>query len=352
MGCAALILFLVNLAYLFTSSEAVLNLPADAFSSDSIGIYKSFLKSAVTGAISTSITLSIVTPIDALRHKVRTDFSLTGKPFHQVVFSIFGRNRDRFWPLRIQDRNILRGLGVATLGYSVRGFFRFGLYDAIKESLNSAFRDDEIVSRTSLPILILSAGFAEILTTCVTCPFESTRLAILKNPKLNQGMRKAMHGIVRSEGVFGLFKGYNKAIFRQVPYSCARIASYDVLMSSLRQAVGFNETYPETNKNVKYLSSAEKIQLMSGLSAGAIAAVVSKHAQGVLSTAKIGPLRMGQRLVTLSPSSVAGAFEGFAMSRNYRSHGLTLGSLAALRFILCEQELIYLKCASLIDKLL
>ena len=352
MGFAALLLTLVYFALLFTFSNAELGFPLNAFSSDSIGIYKSFLKSAVTGAISTSITLSIVTPIDVLRHKVRTDLSLSGKPFHQVVFSIFGRNRDRFWPIRVQDRNILRGLGVATLGYSVRGFFRFGLYDAIKESLSSAFHNNELVSQTSLPILVVSAGFAEILTTCMTCPIESTRLAIVKNPKFNQGMMKAMHSIVRNEGVFALFKGYQKAVLRQVPYSCARIASYDVFMNSLRQAIGFNETYSETKKALKYLSNTEKIQLLSGLSAGAVAAVFSRHAQGMLNTAKIGELLLGQRLVSMRPSSAVGAFEGFATSRNYRAHGLTLASLAALRFVVCEQELIYLKCASLIDRLL
>lgn len=338
------------------NSIAVLNFPSDALSSNSIGIYKSFLKSAVTGALSNSITQHIISPIDAVRHKVRTDMSLTGKPFHRVVFSIFGRNRDRFWPVRVQDRNILRGFGVATLGYSIRGFCRFGFYDAIKESLRSSVKDEHLISRANLPILIVSMGLAEVLATCITCPFEATRMVILKNPKINQSMLHAMHSIIRSEGLQGLFRGFHKTVFRQVPYSCARIASYDLFSDTLRQTINLNETYSETKKALKYLSNNEKIQLLSGISAGAVAATVSKPIQNILSASQLERFPMRSRLIQGYPRAVVGAFEGFAMNRNHaaicRSNGLMLGALAAIRFVLCEQELVYLKCASAIDKLL
>jgi len=78
---------------------------------------------------------------------------------------------------------------------------------------------------------------AEVIASVVLCPWEVTKIFVVTNPQFTGSLLNAMRHIIAVEGLIGLYKGIQFVMLRQVPYTCAKLVGYDIILSKLKAFV-------------------------------------------------------------------------------------------------------------------
>ena len=299
--------------------------------------FRDFLNSAVAGAISCSVTHSLVCPLDVVKTKIQTDVALKGKStigaFREIVNS-GGKGV------------LLQGLSATFSGYAVQGFCKFGFYELIKKQIYNTIGDEERASKLRLPILLVSSGLAEIIASWALCPMEATRIYMVMNPQLKAGMFDAMRMLMRSDGPSVLFRGLPMIMLRQVPYTCAKLAGYEIISDTLKRIVANIQHGSSANPSGSAGSSpiAAKdsifIQLSSGILAGVLAATISQPADVLVSKVCGGADSLLGCTVISGPISLFAAIKDIGFRNCYaglQPRAIMVGSLTAMQFIIYEQ---------------
>lgn len=215
--------------------------------------------------------------------------------------------------------------------------------------------DDKLAVQWRLPILIASSGLAEVIASWALCPMEVTRIYMVMNPHLKEGMLSAMKEIVKNEGVKGFFKGLPLIMVRQVPYTCAKLAGYDVISERIQAlAMSFEErrlaAIETTNTNKRSaklkktasLGGVQKaiIQLGSGILAGVLAACISQPADVLLSKVCGGANALSECIIIGGPMDLLRTFQEMGFKQCYtglQPRAVMIGTLTAMQFLLYEQ---------------
>mmetsp|Transcript_34529 Transcript_34529/g.32904 ORF Transcript_34529/g.32904 Transcript_34529/m.32904 type:complete len:354 (-) Transcript_34529:1027-2088(-) len=339
-------LFYITAAFLFfqchlfitVNCVAILKIPViDNSKKNSRLMIRTFLNSAFSGAVSCSLTHSAVCPLDVVKTKLQTDSNLSQKSIKEAVQIIVKSDGIRV---------LFSGLAATFSGYFLQGFCKFGFYDVIKTKVYTVVKDEDNCARFRLPILLLSATSAEIIACVALCPMEVTRIFIVSNPQLKVGMLSAMKTIVDKDPS-GLFKGLGLVMLRQIPYTCAKLAGYEIISDTLKNII--DEKNYKINKinssNVpiseRKASSKILIQLGSGILAGVLAAVISQPADVLLSkVCGEGKNALTQCFIIDSPLSVVRAFQDLGFRTCYsglQPRAIMVGTLTAMQFVMYEQ---------------
>lgn len=302
-------------------------------------LLRNFVNSALSGAISCSVTHSLVCPLDVVKTKIQTDVTLKGKStfeaFQQIVKS-GGKGI------------LLQGLSATFSGYAMQGFCKFGFYDLIKSKAYGIIKDREAIVKYRLPILLVSSGLAEIIASWALCPMEVTRIFMVTNPHFKSSVLTAMKFIVNRDGISGLFKGLPIVMLRQVPYTCTKLAGYEIISDALTKLLNdFKSTEQKNSAHaIEYDHKVDKcntilIQLSSGVLAGVLAAMVSHPADVLM--ARIcgggGTESLGCLLST-GPMGLIEIFKSLGLRNCYaglQSRAIMVGSLTAMQFMIYEQ---------------
>lgn len=299
--------------------------------------FRNFLNSAVSGAISCSLTHSAVCPLDVLKTKIQTDVALKGKSTIEALRCI----------VKSGGRGILlQGLAATFSGYAIQGFFKFGFYESLKLKAFEMINDQDTIDKYRLPILLVSSGLAEIIACWALCPMEVTRIFMVMNPHLKSGMLSAMKLIIQRDGPSGLFKGLPMIMLRQVPYTCAKLAGYEIISDNLKKIVAGLERssaqgkgkLPGTSVPMKVKSNVF-IQLSSGVLAGVLAATISQPADVLLSKV-CGATEFTECLILSGPISLLQTFRDLGFRNCFaglQPRAFMIGSLTAMQFFLYEQ---------------
>jgi solute carrier family 25 (mitochondrial phosphate transporter), member 3 len=299
--------------------------------------FRNFLNSAVSGAISCSLTHSAVCPLDVLKTKIQTDAALKGKSTMEALRSIVKSGGKGV---------LLQGLAATFSGYAVQGFCKFGFYESIKLKAFEIIQDKDTIDKYRLPILLVSSGLAEIIASWALCPMEVTRIFMVMNPQLKSGMLSAMKLIIQRDGPSGLFKGLPMIMLRQVPYTCAKLAGYEIISDNLKKIVaGLKRSSTQGIGNLPGTSVPLEvknnvfIQLSSGVLAGVLAATIS-HPADVLLSKVCGATELTECLILSGPISLFQTFKDLGFRNCYaglQPRAVMIGSLTAMQFILYEQ---------------
>jgi len=134
-------------------------------------------------------------------------------------------------------RGLFTGWAPTLYGYSVQGFFKFGLYEYFKfkyyKTISSSYSPEVAHKYRDLVYLSASAS-AEFFADIGLCAFEATKVRIQTTldpvtlrPTFANSMLGGMGKIASAEGASGLFKGVTPLWFRQIPYTMMKFFGFE-----------------------------------------------------------------------------------------------------------------------------
>lgn len=121
-----------------------------------------------------------------------------------------------------------------------------------------------------------ASGIAEFFADIALCPLEATRIRLVSQPSFANGLAGGFARILREEGVGAFYAGFGPILFKQVPYTMAKFAVFEVAVEQILKTTG---------KAKDSLTPGQQTQLNlgGGLIAGMAAAVISQPADTLLS---------------------------------------------------------------------
>jgi solute carrier family 25 (mitochondrial phosphate transporter), member 3 len=311
-------------------------------------VYRGFIiRSSVAGALCSSLTHTLMVPLDVIKTKMQTDAVLSKlktKEVHKVLS---------------KSKSLTKGLKAVFFGYALQGAAKFGLYEYLKDKLVDMLQDvniryDEKTMR--LPLYLTASAGAEVVATTLLCPMEVTKIAMITRKFPGSArLMSVIAVLIKEAGVGGLFKGLPLIMLRQVPYSCVKLVSYDYISEALTRQLNASDTMKEistkksNHKNSKGKKEQKKsipVQLLSGVCAGVLATIVSQPADVLLSKICSPPVMMyGPRgdivecLAVNSPTEVINVARNLGLKRLYKGlkpRAALVGSVTAMQFFIYE----------------
>jgi hypothetical protein len=202
----------------------------------------------LAGAISCSITHTLVVPFDVVKTSMQTMTNVG--PWAATMHVVRERGA----------RALLKGARPTMVGYWLQGAAKFGGYEFLKMTGRRVFWEkDGVVHEPAtlaerVPLMLASAGFAEIAACALLCPLETGALCTSARPRALRMRRRArlslarrtcarrvaalpvsvklrmqmgmgaagggfvatFRGIVRDEGFRTLYRGFTPIALRQV----------------------------------------------------------------------------------------------------------------------------------------
>ncbi|GMK59698.1 hypothetical protein CspeluHIS016_0803040 [Cutaneotrichosporon spelunceum] len=275
-----------------------------------------YARFAVAGALGCSITHGALTPVDV----VKTRIQLSPEVYNKGMIDAFKKI------IRTEGAgSLLTGLGPTVVGYAIQGALKFGGYEFWKKQAIE-FLGVEKATQNRQAVYLGASGIAEFFADIALCPLEATRIRLVSQPSFANGLAPAFLRILREEGPAAFYAGFGPILFKQIPYTMAKFAVYEISVEKILQLV---------NKKKDQLSNGQTtgLNLVSGLIAGMAAAVISQPADTLLSKINKTKGEPGQsvssRLVSLSKEL---GFKGLFTGMGARL--VMIGTLTAGQFLI------------------
>ena len=229
-----------------------------------VDLYSRF---AFAGAMCCSVTHGALTPVDV----VKTRIQLEPEKYNRGMVAGFRTV--------IKEEGagaLLTGLGPTISGYFIQGALKFGGYEFWKKTFVDTIGAEKATEyRTG--IYLASSAIAEFFADIALCPLEATRIRLVSQPSFATGLVSGFFRILKEEGVMkGFYSGFGPILFKQVPYTMAKFAVYEVAAEQIYAAI-------PTPKSELSAGTISGINLGAGLIAGIAAAIVSQPADTLLS---------------------------------------------------------------------
>jgi len=235
-----------------------------------LGTFGYFLRCGVGGAISCGLTHTGITPIDVL--KCRTQADPAKYP-----------NLRSAYRTTIADggvRALARGWAPTFVGYSIQGFFKFGLYEIFKDFYKKlAGEENAYLYRTGL--YLAASASAEFFADIAYGPMEAVKVRI-QTSNYSSTLRDCAPKMLREEGLSTFWRGLKPLWLRQIPYTMIKFSCFERTLEFLYSI------YPKPRGNI---SKPEQLGLTfsAGYIAGIFCAVVSHPADTVVSVVNKQP---------------------------------------------------------------
>ncbi|SCU79404.1 LAMI_0A08680g1_1 [Lachancea mirantina] len=272
-----------------------------------------YAKFALAGAIGCGTTHSAMVPIDVVKTRI------------QLEPTVYNRGMIASFKQIIAGEGpgaLLTGFGPTLLGYSLQGSFKFGGYEVFKKLFIDTLGYDQAVNYKN-SIYIGSAAIAEFFADIALCPLEATRIRLVSQPEFANGLVGGFSRILKEEGVGSFYNGFTPILFKQIPYNIAKFLVYERAAE-----VYFGMAGPKESLSA---STTTGLNLLSGLTAGLAAAIVSQPADTLLSKVNKTKKAPGQSTIGLLAQlakqlGFAGSFAGLP------TRLVMVGTLTSLQF--------------------
>lgn len=220
---------------------------------------------------------------------------------------------------------LLTGLGPTVVGYALQGAFKFGGYEFWKKTAIDTF-GIEAATNNRQAVYLGASGIAEFFADIVLCPLEATRIRLVSQPTFANGLVSGFLRILKEEGVGAFYAGFGPILFKQVPYTMAKFAVFEIASEKILHAAG---------KTKDQLTGGQStgLNLGAGLIAGMAAAVISQPADTLLSKINKTKGAPGEsttsRLISMSKTlGLKGLFTGMS------ARLVMIGTLTAGQFLI------------------
>ncbi|KAK5581876.1 hypothetical protein RB653_003456 [Dictyostelium firmibasis] len=226
-----------------------------------------FLKYGFGGALSCSITHSLVVPLDVVKTLLQTN---PGK--YTGMMNGFSTVIKEQGP-----SGLLQGLGPTAVGYALQGFLKFGFYEVFKKTYGDIV--GEKADQFRVPIWLAASATAEVIADIALCPNEAVRIRLVAEPTFAKSPVEAFGKIFKQEGIIGFYKGLPPILLKVIPYTMAKFAVFEFTAENVYKGLAASGTPKESLTDGQKLS----VSLGSGIVAGIVAAIVSQPADTILS---------------------------------------------------------------------
>ncbi|KAK1925660.1 putative mitochondrial phosphate carrier protein [Papiliotrema laurentii] len=275
-----------------------------------------YARFALAGALGCAITHGALTPVDVVKTRIQLEPEVYNKGmvggFRQVI-AAEGAGA------------LLTGLGPTVVGYAIQGALKFGGYEFWKKQAIDVLGVD--TARNNRQAVYLGAsGIAEFFADIALCPLEATRIRLVSQPTFANGLAGGFLRILREEGPGAFYAGFGPILFKQVPYTMAKFAVYEVAVEKILAATG---------KSKDSLTSGQTtgLNLSAGLIAGMAAAVISQPADTLLSKINKTKGAPGQG-VTSRLIQMAGQLGPSGLFTGMSARLVMIGTLTAGQFLI------------------
>lgn len=272
-----------------------------------------YFKFALAGAIGCGTTHSSLVPIDVVKTRIQLEPTIYNKGMVSSFKKIIGQEG---------AGALLTGFGPTLLGYSLQGAFKFGGYEVFKKVFIDALGYDTACNYKN-SVYMGSAAIAEFFADIALCPLEATRIRLVSQPNFANGLVGGFSRILKEEGIGSFYNGFTPILFKQIPYNIAKFLVFERASEFYYSIIGAKES----------LSSGMNtgVTLVSGLTAGLAAAVVSQPADTLLSKVNKAKKSPGQSTIGLLAQlakqlGFVGSFTGLP------TRLIMVGTLTSLQF--------------------
>jgi solute carrier family 25 phosphate transporter 3 len=244
------------------------------FTGKKIELYSNdfFVACSLAGILSCGITHTMVTPLDVIKCNIQAnpkEFKSVGQSF-RLISSKAGYGA------------LFTGWGPTFAGYSVQGFFKFGLYEYFKFKYAKQFDPETAYKYRDLIYLSASAS-AEFVADIGLSAFEATKVRIQTTldpvtlkPTFARGVMDGVPKIYAAEGMGGLFKGVPALWMRQIPYTMIKFFGFERAVELIYKQLGGKKS--DYNKFQQL-----GVSFAGGYLAGIFCAAVSHPADTIVS---------------------------------------------------------------------
>ncbi|RSH81928.1 mitochondrial phosphate carrier protein [Apiotrichum porosum] len=275
-----------------------------------------YARFALAGALGCAVTHGALTPVDVVKTRIQLEPEVynkgMGNAFKQII-STEGAGA------------LLTGLGPTVVGYALQGAFKFGGYEFWKKTAIDTF-GIEAATNNRQAVYLGASGIAEFFADIVLCPLEATRIRLVSQPTFANGLVSGFLRILKEEGVGAFYAGFGPILFKQVPYTMAKFAVFEIASEKILHAAG---------KTKDQLTGGQStgLNLGAGLIAGMAAAVISQPADTLLSKINKTKGAPGEsttsRLISMSKTlGLKGLFTGMS------ARLVMIGTLTAGQFLI------------------
>lgn len=273
-----------------------------------------YFKFALAGAIGCGSTHSSLVPIDVVKTRIQLEPTI----YNQGMVGSFKKI--------IAEEGagaLLTGFGPTLLGYSIQGAFKFGGYEVFKKLFIDTLGYDT-ASKYKNSVYMGSAAIAEFFADIALCPLEATRIRLVSQPTFANGLVGGFSRILKEEGVGSFYSGFTPILFKQIPYNIAKFLVFE------RASEFYYGLLGKKKSQLSDLSNTG-MNLVSGLTAGCAAAIVSQPADTLLSKVNKTKKAPGQSTIGLLAQlakqlGVVGSFTGLP------TRLVMVGTLTSLQF--------------------
>jgi len=228
-----------------------------------------YLRHAIAGGMCASWSRTILVPIDVVKTRL------------QISNGEFKGMNDAF--VRIYNREGMRGLwtglGATSIGYSIQGACKFGLFEVFKDISKHAF-GEETSRKHSLAIYMAGSAAAETISSICLCPWEAIRIRTVAKPDFAPNFVVGFMKIAREEGLNGFYKGLGPILGKQLPYTITQLTVFSKCVDLI-----YGTILPRYNISKSDLSVASQlgISIGCGVIAGVTSSIASHPADTLLS---------------------------------------------------------------------
>lgn len=275
-----------------------------------------YARFALAGALGCAVTHGALTPVDVVKTRIQLEPEVYNRgmvaSFRQII-------------AKEGAGALLTGFGPTAVGYAIQGAFKFGGYEFWKKKAIDVLGID--TARENRQAVYLGASaIAEFFADIALCPLEATRIRLVSQPTFANGLAGGFLRILREEGPAAFYAGFGPILFKQVPYTMAKFAVYEVAVEKILKTTG-------KSKDSLTGGQLTGLNLTSGLIAGLAAAVISQPADTLLSKINKTKGAPGQsttsRLVQMAGQlGVSGLFTGMT------TRLVMIGTLTAGQFLI------------------
>lgn len=270
------------------------------------------------GMVSCGLTHTAIVPLDLVKCRMQVD---PGK--YKSILSGFA--------VTLQDdglRGLARGWAPTFFGYSMQGFFKFGLYEVFKIRYAELLGPEKAYEwRTGL--YLAASATAEFFADLALSPMEAVKVRVQTQPGYARTLRAAAPRMYGEEGLWAFYKGVAPLWMRQIPYTMMKFACFERTVEALYKYV--------VPKPQSQCTKAEQLAVtfVAGYIAGVFCAVVSHPADSVVSV--LNQEKGSTALSVLRRLGPRGLWKGLF------ARIIMVGTLTALQWFIYDSVKVFLK---------
>lgn len=212
------------------------------------------------------------------------------------------------------------------LGYGIQGSTKFGFYEIFKDLYKKFLGENENKFKTIR--YMLASASAEIIADIFLCPWESLKIRMQTSPGFPNKLFPAIAEL-QKEGQHGFYKGLIPLIFRQVPNTMIKFATYE-------NSVKMLYTYVWIKPKSQYYNYSQLIvTFIAGYISGTVCCLFSNPADTIVSKYNAKKTDSSQSLLK-SVGIIYKEIGFLGLWRGFSTRVIMVGTLSALEWLIYD----------------